>query len=304
MSTPSPSMHQSTLSPRHHQSYSIDSAIRPIDNNRSRSQNIPLPMSHMQRTQSEVQLCVDMETAEQRDLNMFYRLVNGIRDRQMNLVRESESSAAAAAFYDPAHALTEAERSLAHIIHTRNAPVERKNNGAPAPAPAFTTSTTTTTPSSTSLRISTNGATAASARRNNYSNINNNSHNCNHQNRHTSLNSGVPILMHQQQQQRSDHENEWSVAGFDSSSHFSVESEAQYQHRQQQQQQQHHQATTINQHAASDAHGYASYGGATSAANAIAAPFAAAAATILPTLHSSLPSSSNIEDECMFDFEL
>mmetsp|Transcript_25987 Transcript_25987/g.71289 ORF Transcript_25987/g.71289 Transcript_25987/m.71289 type:complete len:240 (+) Transcript_25987:76-795(+) len=103
-----------------------DNNVYPIESNR-RSQNIPLPTSHMHRTQSEVQLCEDMETAEQRDLNMFYRLVNGIRDRQMNLIREKESSTAAAAIYDPAHTLTEAERSLAHIIHTRNAPLNRKS---------------------------------------------------------------------------------------------------------------------------------------------------------------------------------
>jgi hypothetical protein len=128
-----------------------------------------------------------METAEQRDLNMFYRLVNGIRERQMSLVRENESSTAAAAYYNPAHALTEAERSLAHIIHTRHAPVDRKNG-------ASTSSTTT------SFRINTTGR-----RSNNW---------------HSNLNPRVPIL---EDQPTSDHDNGWAVGGFDSSSILAVD---------------------------------------------------------------------------------
>jgi hypothetical protein len=48
----------------------------------SRSSSIPLPSTHVTRTQSELQLHLDEEVAEQRDTNMFYRLVNGIRERQ------------------------------------------------------------------------------------------------------------------------------------------------------------------------------------------------------------------------------
>jgi len=205
-------------------------------------------LSHMQRTQSEVQLCEDMETAEQRDLNMFYRLVNGIRERQMNLVTEDESSIAAAAFYNPAHALTEAERSLARIIHTRNAPVEKKND-------ASSTSTTT------SFRIN-------SCRWNNGNNILNNWN--------TNLNPGVPILedhpdsMYQHQQDRSNHENGWSVGGVDTSSNLS--------HNQQQQ------FSSIN-------HGAANIG------------IAGSATSTLPTLHTA-QSSNEMADEGMFDFEL
>lgn len=205
----------------------------------------------MQRTQSEVQLCEDMETAEQRDLNMFYRLVNGIRERQMNLVLENESSIAAAAFYNPAHALTESERSLAHIIHTRNAPVEKKNGAS---------STYTTT----SFRIN-------SCRRNNGNNILNNWS--------TSLNPGIPILedqsdsMYQHEQDRSNHENGWSVGGVDSSSNLSVD-----QHYQQQQN-------------SSTNHGAANVG------------IAGSATSILPTLHTAQSSNETV-DEGMFDFEL
>lgn len=102
-----------------------------------KSQSIPLPASHVHRTQSELQLCEDMEAAERRDLNMFYRLVNGIRERQMKLVREHEASEPTGAVvsssnsgmadqngrYPHTHAALhamETERSLARIIYTRN----------------------------------------------------------------------------------------------------------------------------------------------------------------------------------------
>jgi len=41
-----------------------------------------MPRSHVARTNSEVQLREDTATAEWRDLCMFYRVVNGIRERQ------------------------------------------------------------------------------------------------------------------------------------------------------------------------------------------------------------------------------
>lgn len=47
-----------------------------------RSQTIPMPRSHVPRTDSEVQLREDMAAAEWRDLCMFYRVVHGIRERQ------------------------------------------------------------------------------------------------------------------------------------------------------------------------------------------------------------------------------
>lgn len=65
----------------------------------SRSSSIPLPSSHVTRTQSELQLTLDEQAAEQRDADMFSRLVNGIRERQT----------------DMAHS----ERSIASIVHTR-----------------------------------------------------------------------------------------------------------------------------------------------------------------------------------------
>lgn len=59
-----------------------------------RSSSIPLPSSHVHRTQSEVQLSLDQEVAEQRDVSMFYRLVNGIRDRQAEQMASSGRSVA------------------------------------------------------------------------------------------------------------------------------------------------------------------------------------------------------------------
>lgn len=209
----------------------IGNGISPIERN-GRSKNIPLPLSHKHRTESEMQLSEDMQTAEQRDLNMFYRLVNGIRDRQMTLARENESSTAAAAFYDPAHGLTEAERSLAHIIHTRNTPVEQSH----FPTNAFPLNT---------------------VKRNNFV-----TKDC-----HANTNSGVPIIEgHSGSIQRPDHENEWFVGGFDSSSNLSS---AEQHHRLQQN-------ASVN-------YGFAN--------------------SVTPSI-SKAPSSNEIADEGMFDFEL
>ena len=268
--------------------------ICPIDNNRThdgrKSQNIPLPESHVHRTQSEVQLCQDMESAEQRDLNMFYRLVNGIRDRQMHLVRDNESSNAAAAYYDPAHGLTEAEQSLARIIHTRNAPVA-------------------TVPSPKNI------------------NINNNNNRYNHANRHSSgLNTGIPIfeVKNEEQQQQPQEgpasaalaslvgnhrlqQNEWSFSGFDdSSTSLSPEQrESQYIHQQQQQQQQHNQFSS-NQSTAN-----ASSPSCTAQHFATAAALAVATSSIPHTLQQQYHNFSSASmtdggdmDEGIFDFDL
>ena len=269
--------------------------ICPIDNNRThdgrKSQNIPLPESHVHRTQSEVQLCQDMESAEQRDLNMFYRLVNGIRDRQMHLVRDNESSNAAAAYYDPAHGLTEAEQSLARIIHTRNAPVA-------------------TVPSPKNINI----------------NNNNNNNRYNHANRHSSgLNTGIPIfeVKNEEQQQQPQEgpasaalaslvgnhrlqQNEWSFSGFDdSSTSLSPEQrESQYIHQQQQQQQ--HNQFSSNQSTAT-----ASSPSCTAQHFATAAALAVATSSIPHTLQQQYHNFSSASmtdggdmDEGIFDFDL
>lgn len=274
----------------------------------------------MQRTQSEVQLCEDMETAEQRDLNMFYRLVNGIRDRQMNLVRENESSNAAAAFYDPAHDLTEAERSLAHIIHTRNAPVDRKSVVSSCTTASSLTSTTPLRINANATRTTTTAT--ISARRNSYNNYqidhNYQSNHHNHNHNHAlqiSLNSGVPILeehidpMHQEQQQQYEKEDEWAVGSFNnSSSIFSIESELNQQQHQHQQHRVPPLPPSLLQLPAIGAHDYAFDGGATTASNATTISDTSTTATtpmfMLPTLYSPPSSSEQIFDEGMFDFEL
>ena len=58
------------------------------------SASIPLPASHVTRTQSEVQLALDQEAAEHRETLMFYRLVNGIRARQQRISPLSEEAPA------------------------------------------------------------------------------------------------------------------------------------------------------------------------------------------------------------------
>ena len=81
-----------------------------------------------------------MESAERRDLNMFYRLVNGIRERQMSLTHEPASQtihpihpgrhqhhpyAHDTASLKRYRASQEAESCVAHIIHTRNTPLDK-----------------------------------------------------------------------------------------------------------------------------------------------------------------------------------
>jgi hypothetical protein len=72
-----------------------------------------------------------MESAEQRDLNMFYRLVNGIRERQMNLANEHHESSVSPSFpsqqrhCDRHRIIGQAESCVAHIIHTRNTPLDK-----------------------------------------------------------------------------------------------------------------------------------------------------------------------------------
>jgi hypothetical protein len=77
---------------------------------RSTTGSIPLPSSHVHRTQSEVQLSLDQEAAERRDASMFYRLVNGIRERQ-NVISSHDSSTTSEHL--------ESVRSITGILHTR-----------------------------------------------------------------------------------------------------------------------------------------------------------------------------------------
>jgi hypothetical protein len=58
----------------------------------SRSTSIPLPPTHVHRTQSELQLDQDQQVADQRDATMFYRLVNGIRERHYQSIQEEQLS--------------------------------------------------------------------------------------------------------------------------------------------------------------------------------------------------------------------
>lgn len=49
------------------------------------SNNIPLPSTYVSRTESEVQLAMDVAAAERRDERMFHRLINGIQDRHRQM---------------------------------------------------------------------------------------------------------------------------------------------------------------------------------------------------------------------------
>jgi hypothetical protein len=83
------------------------------------SKTIPLPSSHVHRTQSELQLYEDMEVAERKDMNMFYRLVNGIRDRQIHIAHGGMGS-----LYPNTMSILETNSCIANIINTRNTPLD------------------------------------------------------------------------------------------------------------------------------------------------------------------------------------
>jgi hypothetical protein len=56
------------------------------------SSSIPLPRTHVSRTESEKQLAMDVAVAEQRDERMFNRLIHGIRARHYQRVGNSTES--------------------------------------------------------------------------------------------------------------------------------------------------------------------------------------------------------------------
>jgi len=99
--------------PEHASPETDGSGVTPL--NQRRSSSIPLPSSHVARTQSELQLSIDQEVAERRDVDMFYRLVNGIRERHY---REAGTTATGAPIAGPS-IISQSEKSVSNIIHTR-----------------------------------------------------------------------------------------------------------------------------------------------------------------------------------------
>lgn len=85
----------------------------------TRSTSIPLPSSHVPRTQSELQLSIDEEAAEQRDARMFYRLVNGIRERQQH--QQQQQSVAMSSLHCANSSL---EDSISRLVRARLTPLD------------------------------------------------------------------------------------------------------------------------------------------------------------------------------------
>lgn len=110
---PPKTLDQSTSNMTSEESRDAAFALNPVEETRSSS--IPLPSSHVTRTQSEVQLSLDQAAAEERDIHMFYRLVNGIRERQSTLRSPEEHHA-------------HSDRSIARIFQTRRAQIRSTDN--------------------------------------------------------------------------------------------------------------------------------------------------------------------------------
>jgi hypothetical protein len=98
----------------------------------TRSPRIPFPSGYISRTQSEIQLTIDQERAKQHELQMFHRLVNGIRDRQQHLgsshlvstdglppSRFMENTPAIAAVIVPFHPVTKPYQTTARTPPTK-----------------------------------------------------------------------------------------------------------------------------------------------------------------------------------------
>ena len=102
------------------------------------SRSIPLPTSHVHRTQSELQLCEDLAVADHRDMAMFVRLVNGIRDKQHAdthtppTAHSSFAGSHGAAFPATSTSSTDnGDAIIAHLYQTRNSPVPPPPSEAP-----------------------------------------------------------------------------------------------------------------------------------------------------------------------------
>ena len=77
-----------------------------------------MPSSHISRTQSELQLCKDIATAEYHDNMMFDRLVRGIKDKQARrLQRRNNKSSYTDTSYNTSD--RRIERSLESIVRHR-----------------------------------------------------------------------------------------------------------------------------------------------------------------------------------------
>jgi hypothetical protein len=61
------------------------------------SSSIPLPPTHVSRTESEVQLAMDIAAAERHDERMFHRLIYGMHSRHQKQISSKQSGVVAAA---------------------------------------------------------------------------------------------------------------------------------------------------------------------------------------------------------------
>jgi len=113
-----------TYSSAHDESNAISHEER-LQERERRSQTIPMPRTHVPRTNSEVQLREDTEAAEWRDLCMFYRVVNGIRERQSNPSSQTSLDRCNA---DDGVQITTKPESLEHFVaHYQDADEETSN---------------------------------------------------------------------------------------------------------------------------------------------------------------------------------
>lgn len=105
----------------------VQSARCFIETRVNKSLAIPMPASHIQRTESEVQLRENRAVAEYRDQCMYNRLARGIRhqEHQCNMLDLSHNNRNSSRdtipmVPVPRKFIEEAERSIGNIVSSRN----------------------------------------------------------------------------------------------------------------------------------------------------------------------------------------
>jgi len=88
---------------------------------RTSTKSIPLPKSHVQRTESELQFCNDLADADYRDSIMFQRLVRGIEKSQYKVQLSKRD-------YSPCNVMTQSKQVIENIVSTRGSVIGNQND--------------------------------------------------------------------------------------------------------------------------------------------------------------------------------
>lgn len=99
--------------------------------------SIPLPKSHVHRTESEIQFCDEQVAAECRDSLMFHRLVRGIEDIHYEVQRSlnyeiDTANRDSSSCHHACHAMIQNRQVIENIISTRVGENQNNNEFVPS----------------------------------------------------------------------------------------------------------------------------------------------------------------------------